>query len=137
MNEHGGRGFRVGSGKKPPEIGQNHGTGTIFLGDYNGKTHEADTIRLHPMNKTYSEPLTAALSRHHKAIGYRTTALVKAALMGLEVECLDPENIIYQPNWRELLPYADWHYSEIESGEAWEHLWDSRLHQPRLSNPSL
>lgn len=63
-----------------------------------------------------------ALRRHGVAIGYQTTALVRAALEGLDTVCLDSRNILAQPDWYELLPYADWEASEISSGEAWEHL---------------
>ena len=123
MNSEGGRRFHMGTGRKPPQIKNNFGSkGSIFLGDYNGPIEQADTIRLHPDNKKHDEPLLNALRRHKTAIGYRTTALITAALEGLEIECKDSQNIMFQLNWLRLLPYADWHYSEIESGEAWEHL---------------
>lgn len=96
--------------------------GTIFLADYNGPLEQADTIRLHPARENNTESLHDALCRHATAIGYLTTALVTAGLLGLEVICRDERSIMAQPNWLELLPYADWHLKEIASGEAWEHL---------------
>jgi hypothetical protein len=50
--------------------------------------------------------------------------LVSAALAGLEVICKDARNIMFERNWLELLPYADWHWSEIENGDALEHLYE-------------
>jgi hypothetical protein len=47
---------------------------------------------------------------------------VTAALEGLEVVCKDDRNIMSEPNWLELLPYADWNHQEIENGDVWEHL---------------
>ena len=123
MDKNGGRIFRPGTGRKAPKP-QDGGTGkgSIFLADYDGPVEQADTVRLHPARESNPEPLHDALHRHARAIGYNTTALVTAALEGLEIECKSKESIMYQSNWLELLPYADWRYSEIESGELWEHL---------------
>ena len=125
MNADGGRDFKIGKGRIAPIPKENAGNGTsIFLADYNGPIEKADEIRLHPAQKEWKkrDSLEYVLSRHSKAIGYQTTALVTAGLMGLEIICKDERNIMFQPNWLELLPYADWHHSEIENGEAWEHL---------------
>ncbi len=123
LREDGGRKFRAGSGRASPEIEERPAAGgTIFLADYGGPVEPADTVRRHPDEEKSSEPLRAVLRRHRTAIGYQTTALVAAALAGLEIVCRDRRNILSEPNWRELLPYADWHWSEIESGAAWEHL---------------
>lgn len=126
MNEKGGRDFKEGTGKQAPKIKPlKMGDRSIFLAEYGGIIEEADTIRLHPMAETPRETLLEALSRHDIAIGYTSTALVAAALEGLRVDCRDPDGFMSQPNWLELLPYVDWHYTEIESGEAWEHLCHS------------
>lgn len=123
MRKDGGRHFRIGNGREKPRIGVCQATsGHIFLADYNGPIEQADTIRAHPANGGQIETLEAALRRHRVAIGYATTALVTAGIMGLEVICKDPRNIMSEPNWLDLLPYADWHYTEIENGTAWEHL---------------
>ena len=123
MNDDGGRTFKRGAGRRPPEPEiKRTGCGTIFLADYGGPIEQADTVRLHPAGTSHTESLHQALHRHAIAVGYQTTALVTAALQGLEVICKDHRNIMAQPNWLELLPYADWHYSEIESGELWAHL---------------
>jgi hypothetical protein len=121
----GGRTFRVGSGRCVPVIEGRPATGgTIFLADYGGTAEAADTVRRHPNDEAPQEPLRAALRRHRTAIGYGTTALVSAALAGLEIICKDERNIMRQPNWLQLLPYADWHWSEIENGDALEHLYE-------------
>jgi len=126
LRPDGGRRFRVGSGRAVPVIESRPDTGgTIFLADYGGPIEQADTVRRHPAEEASGETLHAALRRHRTAIGYGTTALVSAALAGLEVICKDARNIVSELNWLELLPYADWHWSEIENGDALEHLWKS------------
>lgn len=123
LRPDGGRKFKLGENRKSPTIKErqsNHGT--IFLADYCGPVEKADTVRLHPAQQNNDEPLIAALHRHRTAIGYQTTALITAALEGLNTVCKDQRSIMADPYWHQLLPYADWHYSEIESGEAWEHL---------------
>ena len=123
MRKDGGRTFRAdhGGGRSAPQIKDRSAErGTIFLADYAGPIEQADTIRRHPSEETPTEGLREVLRRHRTAIGYQTSALVMAALEGLEVVCKDKRNIMSEPNWLELLPYADWHYSEFD--EAWEHL---------------
>lgn len=121
--ENGRKSFKTGDGRKAPEPkAGNNGAGSVFLADYYGPIEQADTIRLHPERETNPEPLLNCLHRHARAIGYNTTALITAGLEGLEVICKSKESIMYQPNWLELLPYADWRYNEIESGELWDHL---------------
>lgn len=126
MNPLGGRNFIEGKGRDVPEVGTPTGDKTIFLADYNGPIEGADTVRLHPQNRKYESSLAEALHGHHYAIGYETTALVTAGLAGLEVICKGKSSIMLEPNWLQLLPYADWHYSEINSGELWDHLRLSR-----------
>ena len=131
LRPNGSRYFHIGEGRDKPEIKERPDKdGTIFLADYDGPIEEADTVRLHPEHNGKSGPppsetLYEALKRHRTAIGYETSALVTAALEGLDVICKGKINIMLEPNWHDLLPYADWHYSEIQSGEAWEHLWSS------------
>lgn len=126
MRRDGGRLFSVGAGRKPPERQDRKSeTGTIFLADYDGPMESADTVRLHPARKNYTESLPDALSRHARAVGYSTSALVQAGLQGLEIVCKDKRNIMSESDWLDLLPYADWHHSEIESGELWQHLAQS------------
>jgi len=127
MNGKGGRDFVVGEGRKPPEIKDNaSGDKSIFLADYDGALEKADTVRFHPNQAKHSKSLLESLHEHRTAIGYNTTALVTAALEGLDVVCRSEQNIMFQANWLDLLPYADWKYSEIESGELWGHLALSR-----------
>lgn len=122
MNHLGGRKYRVGEGRIPPVVKPKRTAGgTIFLADWNGQVEDADTVRLHPDNEKYNEPLIDCLRRHRKAIGYMTTALVTAALEGLEIECRDVRSILAQPDWLDALPYADWHSDEIGNGDFWEH----------------
>ena len=123
LREDGGRKFNAGSGRTNPVVkAGNTGRGTIFLADYDGPVERADRIRQHPARERYSTSLVDELAEYKIAIGYQTTALITAALEGLEIVCKDKRNIMAEPNWLELLPYADWHWYEIESGEAWEHL---------------
>ena len=126
MSNDGSRNFRSGSGRVAPTAKDSLAEGgSIFLADYRGPIGDADTVRLHPADRKYREPLVEMLRRHSTAIGYNTTALVTAALEGLRVISYDKNHIINQPNWIELLPYADWHYGEIKSGEAIKHLMDT------------
>jgi hypothetical protein len=123
MRSDGGRRFRVGEGRPVPVIEDRPiEGGTIFLADYGGPIEPADTVRRHPADEAPREPLRTALRKHRRAVGYQTSALVAAALAGLEIVCKDARNIMFARNWLELLPYADWHWTEIESGDAWEHL---------------
>lgn len=123
MRPDGGRHFQPGVYRKPAVI-EHHpqGEGSIFLRDYGGPMGRADTIRHHPAERPSPEPLRQALLRHKRAIGYNTTALVTAGLLGLEIECKSKINIMFAKNWLQLLPWADWHYSEIISGDVWAHL---------------
>ena len=123
MNQDGGRDYKVGVGRKSPILKDRLSEqGTIFLADYNGIVESADTVRLHPARKVYERSLFDDLRRHATAIGYKTSALVTAGLEGLEVVCRESTNIMNRPDWLEVLPYADWRYNEIQSGEIWEHL---------------
>lgn len=123
LQADGGRIFKAGNGRPAPRVEERPAIGgSIFLADYGGPLEPADTVRRHPAEEAPCEPLHQALRRHRVAIGYSTTALVAAALAGLEIICKDSRHILRDPRWLELLPYADWHWSEIESGEAWEHL---------------
>lgn len=111
-----------GEGRPPPEIGTNAGQGTIYLCEYGELPPQGfDTVRRHPDDEKSAESLTDALSRHKTAYGHNTTALIKAALMGLDTVCFDPNYIMNRPDWREALPYADWGYYEFD--KAINHLW--------------
>jgi len=122
MNKNGGRDYKVGAGRKALIIREPHGTKSLFLADYNGITEPADIVRLHPCNETHKSTLQHDINQCNRAIGYNSTALVEAALCGLEITCKGKNSILTNDNWLELLPYANWHYNEIESGEVWEHL---------------
>lgn len=118
-----GRRFALGSGREPPVAkDRRDNRRTLFLADFDGPVEAADTIRLHPARERSIEGLLDAIRRHGVAIGYGTTALATAGLEGLEVICKDPGSVMYHENWIELLPYADWHYTEIENGDLWAHL---------------
>lgn len=121
----GGRRFTEGEGREPPQVKKRQpGDRTIFLADYQGDIGGADTVRRHPAESKPTESLLSALNRHDIAIGYKTTALVDAALLGLSVVSYDTSHILNQPNWLRLLPYADWAYNELN--EAIDHLCLSR-----------
>ncbi len=132
LNPDGSRTFYPGEGRTLPELPQSTGTKTIFLADYGGPTEPADIVRLHPdqINNAgrfsyqinAGPTLEADLMQCRKAIGYRTSALITAARMGLEIVCRDSTHILARDNWRKLLPYTDWRYNEIQSGDAWSHI---------------
>lgn len=121
LRPDGGRNFHKGHGRPPPEVKPlKTGNRTLFLADYNGKIEQADTVRYHPAQKPPSRPLEDDLNNHDVAIGYGTTTLVQAALAGLQIVCKSKANIMSNPDWLELLPYADWGLHEFD--DAIEHL---------------
>lgn len=122
MNKEGGRDFKVGTGKKDLIIREPNGIKSLFLADYNGVIEKADIVRLHPANKKHKTTLYEDINNCNRATGYNTTALVEAALNGLKITCKGNTSILNNKNWLKLLPYANWHYNEIKSGEVWEHL---------------
>ncbi|MGW8180404.1 MAG: hypothetical protein ACWGQW_16835 [bacterium] len=124
MTPTGGRVFTRGEGKEPPEIETHTGCGTIYLCNYGEIAPQGyDAYRRHPDEEKPADSLRQALESYQKAAGRDTTSLIAAALMGLDIECLDPDYILNDPDWLEKLPYADWSYKEIVSGEAIDHLW--------------
>lgn len=129
LRPDGGREWQVGTGREPPPVPPPPpGRGRVFLADFAGPQQivDADYCRTHPARQAPAQPLEAVLARYHTAIGYRTSALVTAALAGLVVECRWPPHLVNRPDWREVLPYADWSREEIARGEAWEHLRHAR-----------
>lgn len=86
---------------------------------------DCDAVRFHPAQYKHDKTLIDHLQAFDIAIGYSTTALVTAAIEGLQVVCRDSNHIMARPDWREVLPWADWSDNEIESGELWEHLRQS------------
>ncbi len=126
LDSTGGRTFLVGEGRQAPKIRECMGKKSLFLADYNGLTEYADIIRMHPDNKKYETTLSEDILKCNRATGYDTTALVIAALSGLDITCKGKTSILKQKNWLNLLPYADWHLDEIGSGELWDHLKLSR-----------
>jgi len=122
MNKFGGRDIKLGSGRNKLILREPIGTQSLFLADYNGVIEQADIVRLHPANQKSKTTLIEDIKRCGTATGYNTTALVKAALNGLKITCKGNNNILNEKNWIELLPYANWNYDEIKSGEVWEHL---------------
>lgn len=122
----GHRVFHLGVGRKPPKRKPlKSGHRSIFLADYKGKIGKADKIRYHPAEAP-GKPLLDELKDYDIAYGYRTTALVTAALEGLKTTSFYDQHILNQTNWLELLPYADWSFEEIFRGELWRHLESSR-----------
>jgi len=122
MNNIGGRDFKLGSGKDKLKTLEPIGNKSLFLADYNGVVENADIVRLHPENCRYETSLQDSINECNRATGYETTSLVQAALCGLEINCKGNTSILKKDNWLELLPYANWSYDEIRSGELWQHL---------------
>jgi len=122
MNTKGGRDFVEGEGRVRPKVRKSLGDKSLFLADFNGVVEDADIVRQHPANVSCETTLAEDIKQCDRAIGYNTTALVLAALGGLDVTCKGDTSILLDENWLNLLPYADWHNDEIESGELWHHL---------------
>ena len=132
MRPDGGRYFAKGTGRKPPEVKPLKASQRkLFLADYGSPVGGGD-VRYHPDDDRRPAGQPQSLLEHLKpygvAVGRETTALVVAALEGLQVECLGTRNILSEPDWLELLPYADWSYEEIASGEAIKHLMRTDLY---------
>lgn len=122
----------------------------LILADYNQRedqlrelaSHIFSKVKLrrHPADEAPGEPLSTALAWADVAIGKSSTALVQAALAGVPLICLDPQNVarpvashsFTEPlfrrdrrQWCYDLAYTQWHVDEITSGMAWKHLMDS------------
>lgn len=106
----------------PPLMPMKQGNRTIYLCDYGEKppTHY-DTIRRHPAEQRPVESLEAALLRHDRAVGQRSTALVTAAFMGLAVETTNTQSPAYgitdRERWANNLAWHNWSKVEIENGD--------------------
>ena len=105
------------------------GDKTIYLCDYGESPPKGDydTVRRHPANGKSPESLIKALSKHDKAAGRRSTALVTAAIHGLQVETNDPHSLVYslcggvdREQWITALAWHNWSLKEIESGEVFD-----------------
>jgi hypothetical protein len=124
----------VGPRLKPREIPKilpyRNSEKRIYLCDY-GQQPEGDYsgVRYHPADGGQGS-LHDALEGYGVALGRRTTALIDAAILGLQVITNDK----YSPVWpisgrkggrEQLLTRLAWHnwaLTEIESGAAWEHI---------------
>jgi hypothetical protein len=88
--------------------------------------------------------LAAILTDYGTAYGYKSTALVLAALHGLNIVALDPRAITarwareHREAWCYDLAYAQWSLAEIAAGHAWEHLRQCARSSlpPPLKSPS-
>jgi hypothetical protein len=103
---------------------------TVILCDY-GMTgveelrrNPGATIRRHPSEQQAGESLADCLNAHSKAVGRHTTALVDAAIAGLEVEAdaAGPCGGLRfgREHWIRCLAWHNWTKTEIESGYAFE-----------------
>jgi hypothetical protein len=93
------------------------------------KDYPGAYLRKHPGNYKPARPLSEDLERYTKAVTWGSGAAIAASIEGLEV-------VSYMPKWigahepTELsrlvmlrrLAWAQWRYSEIESGEAFKRL---------------
>ena len=103
------------------------GSKTIFLAEYRQDIREADlvgvdTIRRHPLDTIYPLTLEQSLEQHQKAIGYNTSALVTAGILGLGIICKSKSSIMSRPDWKQQILLTDWCMSELESGACWSNL---------------
>lgn len=106
--------------------------------------YQSVKLRPHPATRTGSPnklpPLVDELASHDLAIGYRTSALVTAAIEGLPIICLDKRAPAWdiaghdlaeikrpdRTQWLNNMSYAQWSDKEIASGEALEYALDNR-----------
>lgn len=126
--------FRPGSrciglldyGMPPEKLSQQYTVGYALHPQW-----RADAIRPHPADKTQGD-LIDALAGFHRAIGYRTSALVTALIQGLRVYCLDVRNPAHHDNcpsretWLNNLSHHHYNGDEIASGLVWEFLCNCR-----------
>jgi hypothetical protein len=60
------------------------------------------------------------------AVGGQSTVLVEAAINGLQVETSDPRHVCAdipdREQWLMDLSWAQWHYTQLASGDFWDHL---------------
>jgi len=103
------------------------GTRRLYLCDYAcNPDGEYETVRYHPAQISPSRPLIDDLNCHDIAIGRRTTALVDAAIHGLQIETSDPNSPVYgitdREQWACDLAWHNWSLNEIESGAMWNAL---------------
>jgi len=103
----------------------------IYLCDY-GQEPEGDyhAVRRHPASDDAQRPLLDDLDGYGIALGRRTTALIDASIAGLQVITSDRHSPVWPISGRcggreQLLTRLAWHnwsLTEIERGDAWEHL---------------
>jgi len=112
----------------PPLRPMKTGSMTIYLCDYGDRgVDHCDTVRRHPADIEPTETLEQALARHQRAIGGRSTALVDAAIMGLEIHTDDLHSPVYplvrgvpREDWIVDLAVHNWSIDEIAAGEMWD-----------------
>lgn len=119
------------AGRYHPELKpMKDGDRQIVLCDFGKHYNATGTLRRHPAERGESEPLKAALERHDKAIGGKSTALVDAAIEGLKVTTVekntpvDPISGKSHPDrltWVQALSWHNWTFNELEKGELWPH----------------
>lgn len=111
----------------PPFLPYKDGNRVIYLCDYGEVVETAATVRLHPAQRKPERTLYEDLAQHEIAVGGRTTALVDAALMGLEVRTDDPHSPVWpirnrtgnREQWLRDLAWHNWSKSEIMNGNMW------------------
>lgn len=98
------------------------------------------SYRFHPALGIEQPDLIEQLDNHDIAIGYRTSALFTAAIRGLPVISFDERSSVYtissnsigdiirpdRTQWLNNMSYAQWSFSEVQSGEALEYVINNR-----------
>ena len=139
-----------GTARNHPQLKprKTEGRRAIVLCDYNEPSYQYEnrlrphfshiTIRKHPaqMGTCGHQPpsLVEQLADHQFAIGKRTSALVTAAIEGLNVFCVDPYSPVYpvacpvpslsvasRAAWLRDLSWHHWTPDEIAAGQAWDY----------------
>lgn len=151
LNVDGSKAYQWGqTGRRPhPELKPQRETLTsaVVLCDYNDSGErdrllaiphfESVAVRRHPSNQAQAQTLKQCLGSHDVAIGRHSTAMVQAAIDGLAVvsrihggavspiagRCMNDIAHRDRVRWINDLAFHNWGLDEIESGEAWSHLY--------------
>lgn len=152
LNEDGTRRFAEPDPDRPrphptPRPWKTREQSALILADYGQEPKKAISaarrrfhmtrIRRHPAQEKTTVSLESSLALVDVVIGYKTTALFDAVIMGIPAICLDPTNPVapvcsgglWEPlerpdrsDWLKRLAYCQFSLNEIANGTAWEHL---------------
>ena len=150
LQPDGSRAFATGTYQRPhpkPLPWKEREQSALLLADYGQDISEAYAeaklrfhfvrVRKHPADDPSQVPLRTHLALCDVAIGWKSTALVEAALYGVPVVCLNDQGVtrpvaahsieadLYRGSraeWLHNLSYRQFTIDEIADGTAWRHL---------------